>query len=291
MTATLTSPSPVPSDAGRLDSRPVAEYRRHGEEPVRFSGVLRSEWVKLRSLRSSRTTLLAAAGVLLLIGLIGAAFNGGLLAEPPDPGDAGDPTSTVMAGLLLAPLIIAVLGIMNITAEYATGTIRSTMTFVPRRLPVLWAKAAVLTAVALPVMVVASLVTFLSGQALLDAGDAATASLTDPGVLRAVLGSGIYLTGIAVMGLAFGTLLRGTAVAISALFGLIFLVPGLGSFLLPASVQDNVLLYLPSNAASSFTSVAPGPELLGTASGAAVFAAWVIVPLLLAAAALKRRSV
>ena len=295
MTATLTSPSSIPSGAGRPDSSTVAEYRHDDVRPVSFFGVLRSEWVKLRSVRSSRTTLLAAAGVLLLVGLIAAAFNGGLLAEPPDPGDGGpdgeDPTSTVMAGLLLAPLIIAVLGVMTITAEYATGTIRSTMTFVPGRLPVLWAKAAVLTAVTFPVMVVAALTTFLGGQALLAAGDAATSSLTDPGVLRAVLGSAVYLTGVAVLGLALGTVLRGTAVAISALFGLIFLVPGLGGFLLPAGVRDNVLLYLPSNAASSFTSVAPGPELLGTASGAAVFAAWVVVPLFFAAAALKRRSV
>jgi hypothetical protein len=93
------------------------------------------------------------------------------------------------------------------------------------------------------------------------------------------------------MGLVFGTLLRSTAVAISALFALVFLLPGLGSFLLPASVRDDVLLYLPTNAASSFTSVTPGPELLGTAAGAAVFAAWVVVPLLVAAVALKRRPV
>ena len=292
MTATMTRPS---SSSDAPDPAPAHMHRGPSARPVSASGVLRSEWVKLRSVRSSRSTLLAAAAVLLLVGLAAAAFNGGLLAEPPDPGDGGpnggDPTGTVMAGLLLAPLIIAVLGVMNITAEYATGTIRSTMMFVPKRLPVLWAKAAVLIAVALPVMVIASLATFLGGQALLAAGDSATANLGDPGVLRAVLGSGVYLTGVAVMGLAAGFLLRGTAVAISALFGLLFLVPGLGGFLLPVSVQDNVLLYLPSNAASSFTSVAPGPELLSSTTGAAVFAAWMIVPLLLAAVALKRRPV
>lgn len=294
MTTTLESPtriddSPVPA--------PAAARRSQAERKVTASGVLGSEWVKLRSVRSSMMTLVAAAVTLLFVGAAAAAFNGGLLAEPPDPGDGGpgggDPTSTVLAGALLVPLIIGILGVMNITSEYATGTIRSTMTFVPKRLPVLWSKAAVLTAVTLPIMVVATLATFLLGQFVLGAGDAATqtAALGDPGVLRAVLGTAVYFTGVALIGLAFGTLLRATPAALSALFALVFLVPGLGGFLLPVSVQDNVLLYLPSNAASSFTSVAPGPELLGTGTGAAVFAAWVVVPLVAAAVALKRRSV
>ena len=301
MTTTLAPPS---TTSDTLTSVPTAapnsvvvsgnQRQRHLQRPVSASGVVGSEWVKLRSVRSSTTTLLAAALTLLLVGAMAAAFNGGLLAEPPD-GDGGpngsDPTSTVLAGILLAPLIIGVLGVMLITSEYATGTIRSTMTLVPKRLPVLWAKAVVLTFVVLPVMVVATLATFFVGQLLLDAGGTATASIGDPGVLRALLGTAAYLTGVALIGLALGTLLRGTAVAVSALVTLVFLLPGLGGFLLPVSWQDNVLVYLPSNAASSFTSVAPGPEVLATGTGVAVFAAWVVVPMLAAAVALKRRPV
>ena len=118
-----------------------------------------------------------------------------------------------------------------------------------------------------------------------------TGSLGDSGVLRAVLGSGVYLTGVALIGLALGTIMRGTAAAISVLFGLIFLVPGLAAFLPPAGVRDNVLLYLPPNAGASFTSVIPDPELLGSRAGAVVFAGWVVVPLLAAAVALRRRPV
>ncbi len=279
-------PAPSPS--------PAADTGRHpAHRPVSFPGVLRSEWIKLRSLRSSTTTLAAAVGTLLFVGVVAAATSTGLVTAPDEGGGPGgsDPTGIALTGLMLVPLIIAVLGVMTATSEYATGTMRSTMTFVPRRLPVLWSKAAVLTAATLPVMAVASVATFLAAQALLASGDVATASLGDPGVLRAVAGSAVYLSGVALMGLAFGMLLRGTAVSISALFALLFLVPGLGSFLLPASVQDNVLLYLPTNAAGSFTSVAPGPELLGTGAGAAVFAAWVVVPLLVAAVAVKRRPV
>lgn len=273
-------PTPTPAAPGRP---------RRASASVPASGVVRSEWIKLRSVRSSTTTLLAAGGVMVLIGAMAAASNSGLLASPPD-GDEGDPTGIALTGSLLAPLVIGVLGVMTITSEHATGTIRSTMTFVPKRLPVLGAKVVVLTAVTLPVMVVSTLAAFLLGQLLLGAGDAPTAAIGDTGVLRTVLGTGGYLTGVALMGLALGTLLRGTAVAISVLFGLVFLLPGLGGFLLPASSQD-ALLYLPSNAADSFTRMAPDPGALSTTTGALVFAAWVVLPLLLAAVALVRRPV
>ena len=283
---------PIADDAPAPPTTGV--HRRRPDRPVTASGVLRSEWVKLRSLRSSTLTLLAASTSMLLIGALAAAFNSGLLGGAAADGDGGpaggDPTGTVLAGSLIAPLIIGVLGVMLITSEYATGTIRNTMTLVPKRLPVLWAKIAVLAAVTVPVMVITTVATFFTGQLLLGAGDAATAGIGDPGVLRAVLGTAGYLGGVALMGLAAGVLLRGTAAAVSALFALVFLLPGLGGLLLPADLQE-VLLYLPSNAASSFTSVAPGPDVLATGTGAAVFAAWVVVPLLLAAVALKRRAV
>ena len=279
----------------RVPTQATAARSPQPEQAVTGSGVLRSEWVKLRSVRSSTMTLLASAGMMLFIGAAAAALNGGLLTASLDEGGAApeDPTATVLGGILLVPLIIGILGVMSITSEYATGTIRSTMTFVPKRLPVLWSKAAVLTALTLPVMAVATLATFLVGQWLLGAGDLGvpTAALGDPGVLRAVLGTAAYLTGIAVIGLALGTLLRSTSAALSALFGLVFLVPLLGGFLLPASIRDNVLLYLPSNAGTSFTSVTPTPDLLGSGAGALVFAAWVVVPVLAAGVALKRRPV
>ena len=279
-------------------STPAAAHATRNTPPrkVTMAGVLHSEWIKLRSVRSTAWSYVAAAGTLLFFGSIAAAFTGGLLAsteEGPDGPGGSDPTATALSGVPLVALIIGVLGVIAMTSEYATGTIRSTMTFVPQRLRVLGAKAIVLAAVTLPVMVVATLATFLVGQALLGAGDAgtATASLGDDGVLRAVLGTAVYLAGIALMGLAFGSLLRSTPAALSALFALIFLLPGLGSFLLPASVRDDVLPHLPSNAGSSFTSVTPTPDLLPAGEGVAVFAAWVLIPLAAAAVRLVRRAV
>ena len=265
--------------------------------PTRITtgGVLQSEWIKLRSVRSTAWSYAAAAGTLLFFGSIAAAFTGGLLASPDEDGGPGstDPTGTVLSGVPLVALIVGVLGVIAITSEYATGTIRSTMTFVPQRVRVLLGKAAVLAGATLPMMLLATVTTFLVGQALLGAGDAgtATASLDDAGVLRAVLSTAVYLAGIALMGLALGTLLRSTPAALSALFALIFLLPGLGTFLLPATVRDDVLPYLPSNAGSAFTSVTPTPELLSPGQGALVFAASVLLPLAVAAVQLGRRPV
>ena len=262
---------------------------------VTMGGVLHSEWIKLRSVRSTTWSYVGAAAMLLFFGALSAAFTGGLLAgtEEGQGPDGTDPTGIALSGVPLVALIIGVLGVMAITSEYATGTMRSTMTFVPQRLKVLSGKAIVLAAVTLPIMAVATVVTFLVGQALLDAGDVGfrTASLSDDGVLRAVLGTAVYLAGIALMGLAFGTLLRSTPAALSALFALIFLLPGLGSFLLPASARDDVLPHLPSNAGSAFTSVTPTPDLLPAWEGALIFAAWVFIPLAFAAYRLARRSV
>lgn len=268
----------------------VPQHQRN--QGVTGLGVLRSEWVKLRSVRSSTVTLAAAAGALLVVGLIFSAILGGVLSTGEAPDEfGGDPAGAALAGVMIAQLIIGVLGVLAVTSEYATGMIRSTLTAVPARLPVLWAKAAVLTFATLPLLVVTALVVFFAGQALIGTNGLETAALGDPGVLRAVLATAAYLTGVALIGLAVGTLLRSTAAAISTLFGMVFLLPGLGSILLPASWRDDVLQLLPSNAGSAFTSVQPGPELLSAGAGAAVFAAWIVVPLVAAAVALRRRSV
>jgi ABC-2 type transport system permease protein len=278
--------------AGAVIDRP----RHRPDQPaprVTLRGVLLSEWVKLRSLRSSVTTLGASGAIMVLVGVIFAAILGGVLSG--GGGDlnsefANNPAGAALQGTMLAQLVIGVLGVMLITSEYATGTIRNTLAVVPKRLPVLWAKVIVTAVVSYPTVLVASLIAFFAGQALIGSGGIATASLGDPGVLGAVLGTAGYLTGVALLGLAVGTLLRSTAVAISTLFGVIFLLPGLGQLLLPASWKDNVLQYLPSNAATSFTSVHHVAGTLSTGAGTAVFLAWIIVPLAAAAVLLKRRT-
>ncbi|WP_193613233.1 ABC transporter permease [Nocardioides lijunqiniae] len=255
---------------------------------ITLHNLMRSEWTKLRSVRSNMVTLAAAAGALLFIGLIFSAMVGGVVGNP--PADAGDdPAGVALAGVQVAQLIIGVLGVLAITSEYSTGTIRTTLTAVPSRLPVVWAKVAVVTIATFSVLGISAFVTFFAGQVLIGSGDVDTAALGDPGVLRAVLGAAAFLTGTALLGLALGGLLRSTAGAISTLFGIIFVLPGLGFILLPESLRDDLLQYLPTTAGSSFTSVAPDSSQLSPTMGAAVFAAWILVPLLGAALAFVRR--
>jgi hypothetical protein len=147
--------------------------------------------------------------------------------------------------------------VLLITSEYATGLIRATLAAVPRRLPVLWGKAAMVAAATLAVTLPAALAAFLAGQEVLSRQHLAT-SLGHPGVARAVIGSALYLAVSGLLGLALGALLRSTAGGISALFGLFFALPIVAGFL-PGSLSDEVNKYLPSTAGLAVTAVHPDP--------------------------------
>ncbi|MDO0932197.1 ABC transporter permease [Streptomyces sp. DG2A-72] len=249
--------------------------------------VFRSEWIKFWSLRSTAYTLLGAVVALVAFGLIAASVtSGGGTFEGPGEG-ATDPTDISLAGTQLAQLVIGTLGVLLTAGEYSTGLIRSTLAAVPRRLPVLWAKAAVFAGVVLAVGAVAVFGAFFGGQAILGSDGA---SLTDPGVLRAVIGTVVYLTGIGLLGMALGALLRNTAGAVTTLFASIWLLPGLMQVALPDSWNDAIGPYFPSNAGSAFMTVSPGSDLLSPAAGLAVFAGFLAVLLGAAAWQLKRRD-
>jgi ABC-type transport system involved in multi-copper enzyme maturation permease subunit len=257
-------------------------------------GVVRSEWIKLRSVRSSSMTLLGASFAMVAAGLLFAATTAGAISDPGGGGGPGprmaDPTAISLAGVTFAQLIIGVLGVMVVSSEYSTGMIRSTLTGVPTRLPVLAAKVVVVAGTVFTTMLVVSFGVFLGAQAIMVNGDLPTAALGDPGVLRAVIGSAAALTGVALIGTALGSILRSTAAALSTLFALVFLAPGLGNLLLPESWRDDVLKYLPGNASGSVTAITPDPTMLSPTAGAIVFAAWVVVPLVAAAVLLRRRD-
>lgn len=251
--------------------------------------VLGSEWTKLRTVRSTYWTLLAAAVAMIGLSVIVcsvyvAQYSGLSLRDKA----TFDPITASLAGGFLAQLAIAVLGVLVITNEYGSGMIRATFAAVPQRVTVLVAKSIVFAAVTLVVSSVACFVAFLVGQAILSSKGIGV-GLGAPAALRTVVGTGLYLAVLGLLALGLGTIVRRTAGAISLVFGLIFVLPSLAS-LLPSSM-DAIQRYLPSNAGQALVNgTARGTDSLSPWVGFAVFCLYAVVALVIAGASLVRRD-
>ena len=259
-----------------------------GDLKVTQARVLRSEWTKFRSLRSTVWTLLVTVTLTIGIGALVSAVTASNF-DRLDPAQQAtfDPVGTALGGVTFAQLAIGVLGVLMVSGEYATGMIRSSLTAVPTRLPVLWGKLAVFGAVAFVVSLVASLAAFLIGQALLD-GDGLGVSLAAEGAVRSVVGSALYLTVAGMIGLCLGALLRNTAAAISTFVGVFFVLPPL-SQLLPESWTSNFVQYLPSTAGGSLTGTSVNvADALSPWTGFAVLCLYAVVMIALAAVRMRR---
>ncbi len=257
-----------------------------------FAHVLRFEWIKLRSLRSTWLTLVAIFVVIAVFGVLGAAMSSSD-AEVNGGGDGFGPSSPVdivLTGANLALLIVGVLGAVVGAREYSSGMVRLTFAAVPRRVNVLWAKLLVFAGLVLATVVVPLLIAFFAGMEVLSAAGQETVSWSDPGVARAVLGTGAYLVGVGIGGVVLGVLLRSVAGGIGVLIGGVLFVPTLAGALLPDS-WDAALKYLPSNAGAAFTSLSPPAGMLDATAGAVVLLLWVAAGVAGAAIALRRRDV
>ncbi|MFJ2240393.1 ABC transporter permease [Streptomyces sp. NPDC087859] len=243
--------------------------------------VLRSEWAKFWSLRSSWITLGVAVFLLVLFGTIASYTYSPDATAPGGPpgGGSGDSTAVSLAltGVTFASLAVGVLGVLLSAGEYSTGMIRSTLAAVPRRLPVLWSKAAVIGPIALALTSIGALAAFLLGTPGLD-GEKIALSLGDDGVLRSLAGAGVYLGLVAVFGVALGVLIRSSAGAIAALVGILLILPGLAS-LLPDSLYDSINPYFPGNAGQAVYALHQSSDSLSPGAGIAVFAGWVALTL------------
>jgi ABC-2 type transport system permease protein len=259
-----------------------------GDQRVTQARVIRSEWTKLRTLPSSAWSLLVAA--VLIVGF-GALYSGVRVTRPPrDPAAIAsfDPTAISLSGVSLAQLAIGVLGSLLITGEYATGMIRTSFAAVPARLPVLWGKAIGFALAVLTLCVPATFAAFLVGQSILSSEQLDT-TLGQPGVARAVLGAALYLAAVGLLGLGLGALLRSTAAAIGALFGLLFAPQILVGFL-PSTWSDHIYGYLPAPAGIAITNLRPDPTSLAPWTGFGVFCLYTAILLALAAWRLRRRD-
>jgi ABC-type transport system involved in multi-copper enzyme maturation permease subunit len=251
--------------------------------------VLHSEWIKMRSLRSTFYTLIAAVVALVGLGALFSAFTASHWAgmNPHERADF-EPGMTSLRGFFLAQLAVGVLGVLMISGEYATGMIRASLSAVPGRLPVLWAKAGLYAAVTWVLMTAGALVAFLIGQATMSSKHIGT-SLGDPGVLRQVMGVGLYLTVVGLLGVAIGALIRNTAGGIATVFGLLLVVPVLAEAL-PTSWSNHVNQWLPSNAGQSLIALHREAHTLAPWTGFAVFCLYAALALAAAAVLLKRRD-
>lgn len=276
MTITETRPAPVRTP---LPSGLKVTGRR----------VVRAEWAKLWSLRSTWITLGIALLLLLAIGMIAALqFKSSTTSGKPVDDDLVGATTHSLAlfGVPFALIALGVLGVLTTSGEYTTGMIRSTLAAVPRRLPVLWAKAAVYGAVAFTVGVVGVFISFAISSGILSGTDAGM-SFSDDGVVASLFGVGVYLGLVGVIGVALGALLRSSAGGISALVGAFLLVPGLMT-LLPKSWRADITPYLPGNAGESIFALHHAAGTLSAGAGLLVLLGWAGLALGGAAFRLKR---
>jgi ABC-2 type transport system permease protein len=282
MTATLTPTTPISTRAATT-GHPTGSI---------FPGVLRSEWTKFRSVRSTYWTLLAAViGIIGLGALLALIFANQYSGMSASNKATFNPTSFSLAGVTIAEMAIGVLGALVITTEYKTGMIRSSLSAVPQRRTLLMAKAAVFGATTAVVSVVSCFIAFFLAQAILS-GNAPTAHIGDPGVLRSIIGAGLYLPVLGLIALGIGTMIRHSAGAIAAFFGMILVLPTL-VLLLPGNWANDIGKFLPSAAGHAIivsTASSNSTPSLSPWIGFGVFCLYAVAALVGGAVMLQRRD-
>ena len=280
--ADLRAQPDVLAAARRVRAVPPAK-RRSG-----LRGTVRSEFTKIRSVRSTWITLAAFLVGGLVIAIAAAADNRA------NAGRASfDPTAISLGGTAyLGELIIVVVGALVITSEYGTRMIGTSLAAMPRRGVLYAAKAIAVSCVTLVVALVTSFASFFAGQAFL-ASTHVGASITSPGALRAVLLTAVFVTCCALLAFGLGAVIRYTAGVMSGVFGLVFVIP-LVSNVLPASAQSDVMRWLPGNSAALYqiTAAKPGAnaELFGPYGQLAVFAGYAAIAVAAGALLFRRRN-
>lgn len=246
--------------------------------------VVRSEWIKLNSLRSTFWSYVILVAVTIgLAGLFVLTIDTAALTAAQEF-DAVITAATI--GVFFGQLIVAVLGVLVITGEYTTGQIRSSLTAVPSRLPVLGAKALVLFVSTFLVGIVSTVLGYATAAVIVTAlGGEGSLLVTD--AIIPVIDSALYLAIIAVFALGLGTIIRSTAGGVSAALGVILLVP-LVFGLIPVEWMTEAQPYLLTNAALQIFTDSPGT--LPVEQQLLVTAIWVGVSLGLGALLLKRRD-
>jgi len=260
-----------------------------GQLKVTQTRVVRSEWLKMRTLRSSWLTF--GLAVLSVPG-IGIAIAWSTANDwthmRPRQQNRFDPLGDPLSGFNLSQLAIGVLGILLISGEYSGGMIRATLAAVPKRLPVLWAKLAVFTTITLVFMVPTAIFTFFASEKLLSVRHIQT-SWSTPNVPRIVIGIGLYLAVIAVLAIGIGAITRNVATAIGAFVAILLVLPVIASAL-PQIWADRINKWLPSEAGQALLGISSDTATLSPWRGFAVFCGYAALSVVIAAMLLKRRD-
>lgn len=269
------------------EQQSLRTFGRKDTASLSFRRVLLSEWIKFRTLRSSFAllgfALFAMVGVSLL-GSLGVILNSGHDARLTEQGVRVLP----MIGLYFGQLVLAALAVMLITSEQSTGMIRSTMTAVPRRIPVLLAKGLLAATLGAAVGVIGAFAAHVLVQPIL-ATKGLDYALDATGQWTSFGGTGLYLALVAIFALAVGMLLRNTAASIVTVVGLLFVLP-IALSLIPGDVASTIVNFLPSEAGSQLMVRHTADGTLTQLQGGLILAAWAIIPFVAGILTIKRRD-
>jgi ABC-2 type transport system permease protein len=271
-------------------SAAVSVPRLESKERVTQARVALSEWTKFVSLRSTLWSLGVGILLTILFPILFALVTETHWAHMSAHDRANrHPLDIALAGVNIAQLAIAVLGVLVITGEYSTGMIRSTLIAVPKRLPVLWAKIAVYATVSFVLLVPSVIIAFFASQEILAGHHILQISFSAPGVARAVIGGAVYVTLVGIFALGIGAILRNTAGGIATFVGIFFVIPPLMD-VLPTSWNNAISQYLPSNAGRQLFALNHGAHTLTPLAGGLLMVAYCAAVVAVAAVLLVRRD-
>ncbi|MGX1543030.1 ABC transporter permease [Streptomyces adustus] len=250
--------------------------------------VVRSEWTKIRSVASTVWTLSLAVVVTVALGMLISALSRSQFDRMPVRERLSfDPTFVSFAGMTLGQLAMIVFGVLVVSNEYSTGMIRTSLAAVPQRGTFLFSKIAVATGLALVIGMVTSFAAFFLGQSVL--GSLRT-EISEPGVLRAVIGGGLYMTLIAMFSMGVATMLRSPMLSLGILMPFFFLI---SNILANVDETKRIGRFLPDQAGSRIMQVVPRVDddtPYGPWGGLGIMVLWVIASLVGGYLALRNRD-
>jgi hypothetical protein len=250
--------------------------------------VLASELLKLRGLRSPVVLVAVASAFVILLGPVNA-LGQVVAADQADPlRSVGDALSLVLMGSTNAALVLGVLGVLSVTNEYATGSIRASFAAVPRRPALVLGKAAALATALLPGALVSLVIAFEVGRRILHQADVGL-GWADPGVVRVLLGTAWYVVGWAMLGQALAWMLRSAVGASFALLGVMFVLPALTT-LIPGRAAETIRELMVSEAGAAMVRTEQAGAGLGPLAGALVWTLYLAVGLGIAVLTTDRRD-